>query len=121
MSIAVGARDLSGCPIKRGAVIVRDRRLLAYGFNRKITVKGTWEISAIYDAVFGARTEDLDGSTLFCTYFPSVDDIILIASIGGISINFMDSITETNSEAVRLLNQLTEESIPLEIVQLQNN
>jgi len=50
-----------------------------------------------------------------------VDDVILIASIGGISINFMDSIAETNSEAVRLLNQLAEESIPLEIVQLQNN
>jgi deoxycytidylate deaminase len=119
MHTAVGARELSGCPIGQGAVIVRDRSLLAYGFNRKITPKGSWEISANYDAIFGARVENLDGSFLFCTYFPTVDDIILIVSVGCIEINFMGSITKDNSEAVRLLNQLSEESIPLEIVNLQ--
>ena len=119
MHIALGARELSGCSVGQGAVIVRDRRLLAYGFNKKVTMKGAWEISAIYDAIFGSRTDNLEGTCLFCTYFPSVNDIILIASIGGISINFFDSITEANSEAVRLLNELNAESIPLEIVQLQ--
>jgi deoxycytidylate deaminase len=117
--VAAGASNLSECSDKRGAVIVRDRRLLAYGYNRKLTTKDTWEISAIYDAIFGTYSENLENTNIFCTYFPSVEDIKLIVSVGVYSIYFMGVITEADSGAVRMVNQLNSEHIPLEIVQLQ--
>lgn len=77
-------------------------------------------MTAIYDAVFGARSEDLEGTAIYCTYFPTVADIMLIVSVGVSSINFLGVIKpEENTEAVRLLNQLNSEHIQLEIVQLQ--
>jgi deoxycytidylate deaminase len=119
MYIAVGASYLSECSDKRGAVVVRNRRLLAYGYNRKLTVKNGWEISAIYDAIFGTYSENLEDAVLFCTYFPSIDDIKLIVSAGIKTIKFTGTISEENSGTVKLVNQLNSEHIPLEIVQLQ--
>lgn len=77
-------------------------------------------MTAIYDAIFGARSEDLNDTTVFCTYFPTVHDIMLMVSVGVSSINFLGLIKpEENTEAVHLLNQLNSERIQLEIIQLQ--
>ena len=80
--------------------------------------KGSWEISAIYDAIFGARSENLNGTTLFCNYFPSIDDLKLIVSVGIISINIPGAIIDIDPEVIKLLNEINAEEIALEIVQL---
>lgn len=115
---AIGARELSGCDIKQGAVLIQDRKLLAYGFNKKIIKEEKWEISAIYDAIFGSRTESLIDATLFCTFFPSVDDIKLMVSVGIASLYL---IGETgDAEAVYFINKLNAGGIPLEIILLNS-
>jgi deoxycytidylate deaminase len=120
--VALGARDLSNCSTRTGAVIVRGRKLLGYGYNRKVTTKDDWEMTSIYDAIFGARSEDLDGTGVFCTYFPTIADIMLMVSVGVSSIHFLGTIKpEENSESIQLLNQLNSEHNPLEIIQLKNN
>ena len=119
INIAIGARKLSGCNPRRGAVLIRDRQILSHGYNRRIIKNEKWEINAIYDAVFGARGGDLTGTTLFCTYFPTVDDLILILSTGISSINFVGKITDSDKDAVLFLNKITSAGIPLEIVELE--
>lgn len=117
IEIAIGAIKLSGCSPGRAAVLVRDRQILSHGYNRKIMKNEKWEISAIYDVIFGARQEDLTGTTLFCTYFPTVEDLMLIVATGVSSINFIGGITD--KDAVFFLNKITGSGIPLEIVELE--
>jgi hypothetical protein len=97
--------------------LVNDRQLLSHGYNRWIMKDEKWEISAIYDAIFGARKENLAGSMLFCTYFPTVEDLILISATGITSINFLGPII--NQESVMFINKLNASHIPLEIFELQ--
>lgn len=114
---ALGAMELSGCTIKQGAVLIQDRKLLAYGFNKKVVKKEKWEVSAIYDAIFGARTELLNDTVLFSTYFPSVDDIKLMVSVGVSTLYFMGSVEDPG--AIHFINKLNEDLIPIQIIQLQ--
>lgn len=119
MHTAMGARELSSFEPKRGAVLTKDKQLLSYGFNRRIIKNEGWEMSAVYDAIFGARSQDLSGAILFSTYFPSVDDFKLITSVGILSLNFTGIVEDVDS--VRFLNAINSNSIPLEIIHLENN
>jgi hypothetical protein len=56
---------------------------------------------------------------LFCTYFPTVEDVILILSTGVASINFMGGVTDKDRDAVMFLNKISASGIPLEIVELE--
>jgi deoxycytidylate deaminase len=87
---------------------------LSYGFNRRLS---EWEISAIYDAIFSARDMDLTGTAIFSTYFPTLDDMKLIVATGISSIYYFGEITDM--DAVRLINNLNEKSMSLEIIKLQ--
>jgi deoxycytidylate deaminase len=113
---AIGASKLSGCLPRQGALLIQDRRILAHGYNKKIITGEEWEMSAIYDAVFASRNEKLEGTTLFTTYFPTIEDLKLIVAVGITSLYFMGNIND--AKAVKLLNNLKSESIPLEITQL---
>ena len=73
-------------------------------------------MSATYDAIFGARIEDLKKAFIFLTYFPTVDDLKLIVATGISAIYFHGKIEDT--ESVKFMNDITKASIPLEIVQL---
>jgi deoxycytidylate deaminase len=117
--LTLGNKELSGCPIKQGAVLVQNHRILSHGYNRRIIKDKEWEVSAIYDTLFGARNLDLTGSSIFSTYFPSLDELKLIIAAGIISLYFFGEVQ--NIESVKLLNALPEASIPLEIVRLQNS
>ena len=115
--VAVGARGLSGCGKQQGAVLVRDHRILSYGFSRKVIKGEKWEISAIYDALFGVHHENLTGTALYCTQFPSVEDVVLMVCTSVSRLYFLGQID--NPETVNFINALHKASIPLEIVQLQ--
>ena len=115
---ALGASLLSGCDIKQGALLVRDRKILSYGFNRKIDANGRWPINAVYDAIFGASSDQLQGSTLFCTYFPTLDEFKMLVAIGVSSINFSAEITKADSETIHFINDIAN-TYPFEIIQLQ--
>jgi len=108
--IAWGARNLSSCEDPKGAALSKDSELLSYGFNKKIA---EYETSAIYDAVFAARSYNISGSSIFSTCFPSLDDVKLIIATGMTSIFFFGEITDMN--AVQLINSLP---TPLEITRL---
>jgi deoxycytidylate deaminase len=111
---AIRASELSSCSSRQGSVVVRDRKILSHGYNRKIIKDEKWEISAIYDAIFGSDKNLIENSTVFCSYFPSVADIILIVASGVVSINFVGDVND--SESVLLLNKLAAAKISLEIV-----
>lgn len=115
--IAWGASALSICEPGRGAALINGRQVQSYGFNKKIIKNKKWEISAIYDTVFGAKDIDMSNFILFSTYFPSLDDMILIVSVGISSVHFFGKITDM--EAVEFTNSLKDDSIPLEIIQLE--
>ena len=112
--IALGASRLSRCDTQKGAVLINGRQIQSYGFNRKIM---NWEISAIYDAIFGAKDVNMSNFVLFSNYFPHLNDMILIVSVGITIIYFFGDITDT--EAVKFANGLKDESIPLEIINLK--
>ena len=104
---AMGASEFSGCERKQGALLVRDTRILSYGFNRRVVKDKKWEVSAAYDAIFGSRQEDLSGTAIFLSYFPEVDDLKLIVATGIKSIYFNGKIDD--AKAVEFMNNLTEE------------
>jgi len=74
-------------------------------------------VSAIYDAIFAARAIDISGCTLFSTHFPNLDDVKLIVATGVTSVYFFGLITDQN--AVTLINNLKDASIPLELIALK--
>ena len=104
----------SSCNIKSGAVLTRGTRLLSTGYGRKLLKD--FEISAIYDAIFQARDNDLTEGTLFSTYFPDKDDLKLIIATGISEIYFFGAV---NPETTILINNLTKEGIPLRLIQLK--
>lgn len=114
-----GAAELSVCDPRRGAILINGRQIQSYGFNKKIIKDKKWEMSAIYDVIFGARSVDMAGFILFSTYFPSIDDMILIVSVGITSIYFFGEIKD--SKSVLFTNSLKDGSIPLEIINLERN
>jgi deoxycytidylate deaminase len=59
----------------------------------------------------------LVGAVLFSTYFPSLNDTILILSVGISTVYFMGNIDDTS--AVDLINCLKENDIPLEMIKLE--
>jgi hypothetical protein len=115
---ARGASNLSSCPIKQGAVLVRGHKILSTGHNRRIIPSSDkWESSAIFDAVFSARDVDLTGSALFTTYYPNVEDMKLLITAGIVILSFFGEVNDISSRD--LSNSLAPASIPLEIIQLQ--
>ena len=93
---------------------------MSYGINRRIIKDSdnpAWEVSAILDALFGARDRDLTGTVLFSTKFPSIDDIKMIAAVGVITVYFFGDVNDAG--AVALANAMTDCSISLELVKLQ--
>jgi len=114
---ALRSAELSGCVCKQGSVLVQDRKILSYGFNKRVLKGINHEISAIYDTIFGSRTENLVNSTLFCSYFPSVNDLTLMVSVGVTSVYFTGDIKDP--EAVHFMNKLHEEDIPLLVIKMK--
>ena len=115
---AWGVSELSACSKgRKGAVIVRDRKIASTGYNRRIITERDWEVSAIYDAIFSVKHEDMTEQILFSTYFPSFDDVKLIVSVGITSIYWFGE--TDNIQAVELLNFLPKNSIPLKITHLK--
>lgn len=97
-------------------MLVRDRRILSYGFRKKLIADKPWEISAVYDALFGARIDDLSGSYLFTTAFPDQQDMILIVSVGIASLHYLGKIEDM--AAVQIANSLAEAKVPMEVVHM---
>lgn len=91
--------------------------MASVGHNRKIIKSRQWEISAIYDAIFSARHEDLSGSTLFSTCFPNFDDMKLIIAVGVSTLCFFGP--EGDLDTIDLINELPKNKIPLEIIRLK--
>jgi len=116
-SIAWGASKLSGCGTKEGAVLVQGRKILSYGYNRKIIPDKQWEMSATLDTLFGSKDVDITGTYLFLTRFPRIYDMKLILASGVASVYFFGEIDD--SEAVQLANIASESSISLEIIKLE--
>jgi hypothetical protein len=58
----------------------------------------------------------LVGTVLFSTYFPSLNDMILVVSVGITSVYFMGEVDDTS--AVDLINSTKENGIPLEMIKL---
>ena len=117
---ARGASKLSGCPTKHGAILVGGFSILSYGINRRIIKDSdnpAWEVSAILDALFGARDRDLTGTILFSTKFPSLEDIRMIAAVRVSTVYFFGEVNDAG--AVALANSMVDCSIPLELVKLQ--
>ena len=115
--LALSIRELSGCPDKQGAVLVQHHRVLAHGHNRRIIKDKEWEVSAIYDALYGARSLDIAGAILYSTYYPTLDEFKMIIATGIITLYFFGE--PQNADTIKLLNALPAASIPLEIVRLQ--
>jgi deoxycytidylate deaminase len=76
-----------------------------------------WEVSAILDALYGSRENNLEGTSLFSTIFPSLEDMKMILSVGISSVYFFGNVTDVTS--VELVNASADNSIPLELIQLQ--
>ena len=113
---AVGAGRLSKCSEQQGATLILGRRILSYGYNRKIIKNKAWEVSAISDTLFGARDQDITGAFLFSTYFPTIDDMKMIIVTGIIKVYFFGKVN--NSDAVDLINNFNSSSNLLELIQL---
>lgn len=114
--ITWGASELSACSVKKGAVVVKEKIILGYGFNRKIIKNKNYEISAIYDAIFSARSDDLTGTYLFTTHFPVLEECKLIISCGISTIYFFGEITDPYT--VEIANNTSKESINLKFIKL---
>lgn len=114
---AWGASVLSICKPRRGAALINGRQIQSYGFNKKIIKGKKWEISAIYDVIFGAKNIDMSGFILFSTYFPSLDDMVLIVAVGISSVYFFGEISDVST--IEFTNNLKEGSISLEIIHLE--
>ena len=114
---AWGISRLSACPVQRGATLIRDSQLTSTGYNRKIISSKQWEISAIYDAVFSAKHEDLSESTLFSTCFPAFNDMTLIIAVGVSTLYFFGEMGDLDT--VELINELPKNKIPFEIIHLK--
>jgi deoxycytidylate deaminase len=114
---AWGASRLSKCNLKRGAILINGRQIESYGFSKKIIRNKEWEISAIYDAIFGAKGSNMSGFFLFSTHFPSLNDMLLVVSVGISAVYFFGEITDV--EVVRFSNSLSEDSISLDMIQLK--
>jgi hypothetical protein len=84
------------------------------GFNRRIVPSiESYQISAIFDAIFAARDIDLSGTAIFSTNFPEVEDIKLIVATGIKTLYFYGKID--NAESTNLLNNLDKNINPLEV------
>ncbi len=103
--------------MQRGAVLVRGKFILGYGLNRKVVKSKDYEISAIYDAIFSARDQDLSEAVIFSTYFPSLDDMKLLISCGITSVYFFGKIDDPH--AVELANKTAQEGLTLQLTQLK--
>lgn len=117
LQTARGASKISDFDTKRGAVLVKGNKLLSTGYNRRLIKGQKWEISAIYDAIFSARDIDISDTFLFSTYFPDIDDMKLIITVGIKKLYFFGPID--NQDTVKLMNSLTQNLIPLEILQVE--
>lgn len=108
-TIALGAKELSCCNKKSGAVLIQGRRILSYGYSRKVIKNEDWEISAIYDTLFGARDQDIRDSILFSTEFPNLEEMELIVASGiGILYFFgkadkIDAINLANKTSIEII------------------
>jgi len=60
----------------------------------------------------------LEDTSLFSTYFPTIDDLKTIVSVGITSIYYLGE-AEDKAEIKHFLNKLSEKSIPLEIIHLE--
>lgn len=93
---------------------------MSYGFNRRIIKDSDnplWEVSAISDALYGARDRDITGAVLFSTKFPSLEDMRMVSAVGINSVYFFGEVNDTGS--VALVNAMADNSIPLELVKLE--
>ena len=116
-TIARNAGELSGCDPKDGAVLIKSRRILSYGFNKRIVPAKDWAISAIYDTLFGSRDIDFSGADLFTTRFPTTEELKLIAASGIATVYFTGPIDHI--EDLQFASNLFEAGIPLEIIKLE--
>ena len=114
-----GASRLSACDPKKGAVLINGHQIQSYGFNKSIIKNREWEISAIYDTLFGSTNINMSNFVLFTTCFPCLNEMVLIISVGISTIYFFGEITDVNS--VKFVNSLKDAHIPLEIIKLEQN
>jgi len=115
---AIGAGELSECEPGHGATIARHKQILSFGFNKKIVENEQWEISAIQAVILNCKEAHLEDTSLFSTYFPTIDDLKTIVSVGITSIYYLGE-AEDKAEIKHFLNKLSEKSIPLEIIHLE--
>lgn len=115
-TMARTASELSECNPKQGTVLIKGRKIISYGYNKKISTKGPWEMSAVYDAIFSSYRTELMGTTLFSNYFPILDDLKMIIACGIETVYFFGSMK--NAETVKLANAITEDGIPLQFIRL---
>lgn len=92
-----------------------NHRILSYGYER--TIVGEYTISAVYDALFGARDYDMRGAILFSTRFPTLDEMKLIVSAGLKAIYFMGEVN--NPEVVRFSNSFSTNNIEIDMIKLE--
>lgn len=59
----------------------------------------------------------MTGAVLFSTCFPSLNDLVLILSVGISTVYFMGEIND--AKAVDLINCTKEDGIPLEMIKLE--
>jgi len=109
---------LSSLGERRGAVLVKEGKLLSVGYNRRIIAeeKDT-EISAIYDAIFSSRDINLEGSYIFSSYFPEKEDLKLMVVTGVQKVYFLGKIDD--QETTKLAGILIKKAIPLDFIQLE--
>jgi len=60
----------------------------------------------------------LAGAVIFSTYFPSLNDMVLILAVGITTVFFMGNISDTKT--VDLINCTKENGIPLEMIKLES-
>lgn len=115
---AMSVSGLSSLGERRGAVLVKEGKLLSVGYNRRIIAeeKDT-EISAIYDAIFSSRDINLEGSYIFSSYFPEKEDLKLMVVTGVQKVYFLGKIDD--QETTKLAGILIKKAIPLDFIQLE--
>ena len=60
----------------------------------------------------------LVGAVIFSTYFPSLNDMVLILAVGITTVYFMGNISDTKT--VDLINSTKENGISLEMIKLDS-
>lgn len=60
----------------------------------------------------------LVGAVIFSTYFPSLNDMVLILAVGITTVYFMGNISDTKT--VDLINSTKENGISLEMIKLES-